>query len=69
MAWMWFEATLGMALMWGLLFSGFGGVVREVVGFMRTGKPHPLDRVFDALFHLPGAAVALGILWGVRLFT
>jgi hypothetical protein len=67
MALLWFGAPILMTLMWGALVALFGGVVREVVGLIKTGKLHPIDRLFDALFHLPGAAVALGIVLLIRL--
>jgi hypothetical protein len=66
-AWTYIDAGVGIVLVIGSIVALFGGVVREIVGAIRTGKPHPLDRVFDALFHLPGAVVALGIVWLIRL--
>jgi len=69
LTWIYFGAGIGMTLMWGFLIALFGGIVREVVGLIKTGKLHPLDRTFDALFHLPGALVALGILAIIRIFV
>jgi hypothetical protein len=46
-------ASLGL----GLSFALFGGVVREIVQLAKSGKLHFEDRLYDALFHLPGAIV------------
>jgi len=41
--------------------SLFGGTLREIVQFWKSGKLHLLDRALDALQHLLGAPAALGI--------
>jgi hypothetical protein len=45
-----------------------GGVIREVIHAAKTGKAHPLDRSVDALFHLLGAPLALGIVQAARTY-
>jgi hypothetical protein len=50
-----------MALIVGSAAALLGGVAREAVQAVKTEKAHPLDRAVDALFHLPGAPVALGL--------
>lgn len=54
--------SIPAALFLGFAAAGMGGIVREVVQTVATGKPHLLDRSLDALFHLPGGALALGII-------
>jgi hypothetical protein len=38
-----------------------GGVCREIAQYLGSGKAHFLDRSLDALHHILGAPVALGI--------
>jgi hypothetical protein len=61
--------SIPATLIAGAVIALFGGVLREIVHAAKTGKAHPLDRSVDALFHLPGAGVALGILLLIRVLT
>jgi hypothetical protein len=58
--------SIPATLISGAAIALFGGVLREIVQAAKTGKAHSLDRAVDALFHLPGAASALGILLLIR---
>ena len=68
------EATILFLTSWGIpgaLLAGSltalaGGTAREIVDGIQTGKAHPLDRAVDALFHLPGAAIALALVMAFR---
>jgi hypothetical protein len=61
--------SIPATLLSGAVIALFGGVLREIVQAAKTGKAHPLDRSLDALFHLPGAAVALGWVLLARALT
>ena len=45
-----------------------GGIGREIYQGVKSGKLHPLDRALDAVFHLPGAPIAYGLVQLVLLF-
>jgi hypothetical protein len=61
--------SIPATLIAGAVIALFGGVLREIVQAAKTGKAHPLDRSLDALFHLPGAAVAFGWVLLARALT
>ena len=53
--------STGLAIVLGVSFALFGGAMREVAQFAKSGKLHPWDRFFDVVFHLPGVAVSFGL--------
>jgi len=62
----WLDDPVPVVLGLGAVAALFGGVIREMVQAVKTGKLHLLDRSLDALQHLLGAPVALGIVLAVR---
>ena len=52
----------GPAVVAGSIAAPFGGLVREVVQGIKSGKLHPYDRALDTLHHGLGVLVAWGIL-------
>ena len=62
----WLGWGTGWAMISGVVFALTGGVVREVVQYKKSGKPHLLDRSLDALQHILGAPLALGFMFIVR---
>jgi len=66
---LWLDWSIPTALGIGLGAALFGGVIREVVQCVKSGKLHPLDRSIDALTHLVGAPVALGIVLIARALS
>jgi hypothetical protein len=51
----------------------FGGTLREFLQWKKAEfepeKMHPVDRVVDALFHIPGGPIAVGLAFAVRSFV
>ncbi len=56
-----FNLSNWIALSIGAAVALFGGALREVVQYRKSGKLHLLDRVLDAAQHPLGAPVALGL--------
>lgn len=46
-----------------------GGIGREIFQYLGNRKPNVRDRTLDALFHIPGGAVAVGLAALVKIFT
>lgn len=61
LGWCW-ELTLAIAAVTAL----FGGVLREVAQYAKSGKLHFWDRFWDSVFHLPGAPIVVGLAWLVK---
>ena len=57
---------LVQAIWAGLVFALFGGIVREIVQYVGSGKLHIEDRVLDVLHHVLGPPIAWGL---VKLFA
>ena len=58
----------GPAVVAGSVAAPFGGLVREVVQGIKSGKLHPLDRALDVAHHLLGIPIGLG-LWLVTTWA
>jgi len=58
----------GPAVVAGSIAAPFGGLVREVVQGIKSGKLHPLDRALDVAHHLLGIPIGLG-LWLVTTWA
>jgi len=55
------------SIAFGIGIALFGGVVREVVQYSKSGKLHFEDRFWDAMHHILGGPIAFGIIMLVRL--
>jgi hypothetical protein len=56
---LWFGWAVPVALGLGAAAALVGGVLREIVQAVKSGKLHALDRALDALHHLLGGPIAL----------
>jgi hypothetical protein len=62
---LWFGWGYGWALGLGEIAAVAGGVIREVLQYLKNRKLHLLDRALDAAHHVLGPPIALGLAFGI----